>query len=270
MEGKTRISGRFADFGTVIGLVGGVAFVLWAVAGGYDLRAFLHLPSFAMVLGGSICAGLVSFPLTDLRNLRRVLGVCFFESAESPEMVISQMVQLSEVARRDGVLALEDHSKTIDDPFTVAALQMTVDGVEPEQIQSILEAEIDAVEARHAQGRAFFENIGRYAPAFGMIGTLVGMVVMLHSMNNPAGIGPAMAIAMLTTFYGAAIANVVALPLADKLHRRTRSEIVRKTIIIRGIMAIQRGDNPRVVERKLSTFLPSATRGMAWGRRRAA
>lgn len=248
------------DYGTVIGLSAGAGLIVWAIVSSTDAWAFFHLPSLAMVVGGSFCAAVISVPMRNVRELLDVTRNCFSDSSKMPEHVIAEMVEFAEIARRDGVLALEERSRAISDPFIVSALQMTVDGISPEQVQSILEAEIDALENRHADGRAVLENVGRFAPAFGMIGTLLGMVVMLRDMTNPSRIGPAMAVALLTTFYGAVIANLVALPLADKLSRRTRHEVILKSIVIRGALAILRGDNPRVVEQKLSTFLRAGER----------
>ena len=166
----------------------------------------------------------------------------------------------AEVARRDGILALENATAEIKDPFLVSGIQMAVDGTDPDQIESILLSDLEAVEARHADGKALFDSLGRYTPAFGMIGTLIGLVIMLKNMDDPSKIGPAMAVALLTTLYGALAANLVALPLADKLAIRSRDETAVKMIVIKGVMAIQTGDNPRIVEQKLKTFLPARMR----------
>ena len=152
----------------------------------------------------------------------------------------------------------------------VSGIQMAVDGTDPELIEQIMEAELDAVASRHAAGRALFENLGRYAPAFGMIGTLVGLVIMLGKMSDPDSLGPAMAVALLTTLYGSLLANLVALPLADKLGTRSRDELLLKEIVIKGVMAIQSGDNPRVVEQKLRSFLPHRLRQAGEEGRKAA
>jgi chemotaxis protein MotA len=151
-------------------------------------------------------------------------------------------------------------AKSIDDPFIVTGIQMAVDGTDPELIEQILTSELEAVEERHAGGKAIWDTVGRYAPAFGMIGTLVGLVIMLQNMDDPAALGPGMAVALLTTLYGAIAANLVALPIADKLGRRSDEELLLKNIIIKGVMSIQSGDNPRIVEQKLKTFLPPSLR----------
>jgi len=147
---------------------------------------------------------------------------------------------------------------------------MAVDGTDPDLIETVMLSDLEAVEARHMEGKSLFDNIGRYAPAFGMIGTLVGLVIMLQNMSDPDSIGPAMAIALLTTFYGALLANLVALPLADKLGLRSREEMMLRMIVIKGVMAIQSGDNPRIVEQKLKTFLPNRLRVTAEAENQAA
>ena len=169
----------------------------------------------------------------------------------------------AEVARRDGILALENVAGNIKDPFLVSGIQMAVDGTDPELIESILMSDLDAVEARHAEGKALFDNVGRFAPAFGMIGTLIGLVIMLQNMSDPSAIGPAMAVALLTTMYGAVLANLFALPMAEKLGVRSRKEVLLRMVIIKGVMSIQSGDNPRIVEQKLKTFLPNRLRETA-------
>ncbi|MBI1825597.1 MAG: MotA/TolQ/ExbB proton channel family protein [Planctomycetes bacterium] len=270
MDGDAKPRKGLTDYGTIIGLCAGGALIAWSMCSSTDIGAFFHLPSLAMVVGGSLCAAIISVPLRNIREFARVIRTCFMDDSKSTEQVIAEMVEFADVARRDGVLALEERSRSLSDPFLVSALHMVVDGVDAEQMQGILEAELNALENRHADGRSILENIGRFAPAFGMIGTFLGMVVMLRDMTNPARIGPSMAVALLTALYGAAIANLVALPLADKLTRRTRHEIVLKTIVIRGALAIIRGDNPRVVEQKLSTFLRANERGRTGDHRRAA
>jgi chemotaxis protein MotA len=161
-------------------------------------------------------------------------------------------------------------TKNIDDSFIVSGIQMAVDGTDPELIQQIMTSELEAVAERHANGKALFENFGKYAPAFGMIGTLIGLVIMLKSMDDPSTIGDGMAVALLTTLYGALVANLVALPIADKLDKRSQEEIMLKSIVIRGVMAIQAGDNPRVVEQRLNTFVPQGKRSRQDRERKAA
>jgi len=248
------------DIATIIGLVMGTGLMLWAMLSGSDLGTFMDAPSVAIVIGGAVSAAFVSFPLRNLTAVARVMRNCFFTKSRDPHELIADMVRFAEIARRDGILALENVTSDLRDPFLVSGIQMAVDGTDPDLIESIMMNDLETVEQRHAEGKALFDAIGKYAPAFGMVGTLVGLVIMLKNMNDPSSIGPAMATALLTTLYGALMANLVALPLADKLALRSREEALLKMIVIKGTMAIQSGDNPRIVEQKLKTFLPSRLR----------
>jgi len=249
------------DVATLIGVVAGIGLMLWAITSKGEISPFIDPASAVMVLGGSMAAAMVSFPVRHLLGIAKVVRKTIFTKSSDPKVLIKDLVRFAEVARRDGILALEDSVRKVDDPFIVTGIQMAIDGTDPEVIEQILLSEWDAVAERHADGKALFDNIGKYAPAFGMIGTLVGLVIMLKSMDDPSTIGDGMAVALLTTLYGALIANLIALPLADKLGLRSKEELLLKSIVIKGVMAIQSGDNPRVVEQKLKTFLPPGVRG---------
>ncbi len=249
------------DVSTVIGLIVGISLISFAILSGSSIAAFADGPSVMIVIGGSFAAALISFPLRQVLGVAKVVKNCFFSKPASPAELIKDMVSYAEVARRDGILSLENMTKDIKDDFIVSGIQMAVDGTDPELIEQIMHNELEAVADRHADGKALFVNIGKYAPAFGMIGTLIGLVKMLQAMDDPSKIGAGMAVALLTTLYGALLANLVALPLADKLGTRSDEELRLRAMVIRGIMAIQSGDNPRVVEQKLKTFLPHKLRG---------
>ena len=165
-------------------------------------------------------------------------------------------MEFSEVARRDGILALENSAAEIDDPFLLLGIQMAVDGTEPDVLENILRSEMDSLSSRHRAGKSLFDTMGRYAPAFGMIGTLMGLIIMLGNMDDPDAIGPGMAVALITTLYGAVVSNLIFLPLSDKLSTYSKQELEVREVILRGILAIQSGDNPRIVEQKLKTALP--------------
>ncbi|MCB9851314.1 MAG: motility protein A [Phycisphaerales bacterium] len=249
------------DIATLIGLIVGPGLVLWGMmGGGSSLKMFIDYPSVAIVGGGAFAAALLSFPLKNVLSLPKVMKHAIFTKPRDPQELIGELVHYAEVARRDGILSLENSVREIKDDFLVTGIQMAVDGTDPELIQSILECELDSIADRHSDGKALFDNIGKYAPAFGMIGTLIGLVKMLSNMDDPSSIGSGMAVALLTTMYGALLANIFALPVADKLAKRSAEEMLIKQIILRGVMAIQSGDNPRVVEQKLKTFLPAAMR----------
>jgi chemotaxis protein MotA len=249
------------DIATIIGLITGVSLVLWAITSKSSLGPFIDPGSVAIVIGGAIAAVLISFPLKNALGVMGVLKKTLFAKPQNPMDLIKDLVRFAEVARRDGILALENVAAEISDPFITGGIQMAVDGTDPELVEQMMNAELDSVAQRHADGKAVLDAIGKYAPAFGMIGTLIGLVLMLQNMEDPASIGPAMAVALLTTLYGALLANLVALPLADKLGLRSQEELAMKEIVIKGIMAIQSGDNPRIVEQKLKTFLPPGLRG---------
>lgn len=251
------------DIATIIGLVAGVSLLLWAIMGKSDLGTFMDSSSVAIVCGGAVSASLIGFPLRNILGIANVVKNCFFAKAQNANDLIADMVRYAEIARRDGILSLENITHEINDPFIVSGIQMAVDGTDPDLIETIMMNDLETIESRHNEGKALFENIGKYAPAFGMIGTLIGLVIMLKNMNDPSTIGPAMALALLTTLYGALIANLVALPMADKLGLRSREELLLKMIVIKGVMAIQSGDNPRIVEQKLKTFLPNRVRAQA-------
>ncbi len=248
------------DISTIVGLVMGTALLLWAVMSKSDIGAFSDAGSVAIVLGGAVSAAMISFPLRNILGVAKVVKNCFFAKSNDPNELITDLVGFAEIARRDGILALENVAADIKDPFLVSGVQMAVDGTDPDLIEAIMVSDLEAVEARHSEGKALFDNIGKYAPAFGMIGTLIGLVIMLQNMSDPSSIGPAMAVALLTTLYGALLANLIAQPMADKLGLRSREELMLKMIIIKGVMSIQSGDNPRIVEQKLKTFLPNRAR----------
>ncbi len=246
------------DYATLVGIASVMLLVLWSLVAGAngDLGAFWNLPSLLLVLGGAFAATLTSFGLRDLRAVGGMLRKAFAEEADSAREAIDELVRLADVARREGILAIESHIGREDDGFLARAVRMVVDGYEPAAIEARLTDELEATDARHTSGRQFLDSLARYCPTFGMLGTLVGLVVMLRGMSDPARIGPGMAVALLTTLYGLVLANGVFLPLSHKLASRSASEFLIKTIVMKGVLAIQAGDNPRVVEEKLRAFVP--------------
>lgn len=248
------------DLGILFGLLGTWVLIAWALIGGGDIMMFIDPTSVILVIGATATVIFYAYPARQVKQIIAVVRRLFFHQPSSVEKLIEDMVSFAEIARRDGILSLENALKDIDDPFIVSGIQMAVDGTDPELINQIMENELENLEGRHAMGKALFDGIGKYAPAFGMIGTLVGLVIMLKNMDDPSAIGPGMAVALLTTLYGSMIANAIALPIAERLGIRSGEEILYKTIIIKGVMAIQSGDNPRIVEQKLRTFLPPTMR----------
>ena len=250
------------DLTTVIGVILGAVLITGAILLGGSMMAYIDPVSMIIVLGGTVAALLTSFPTSNLFALPAVMKKTIQSPSTTPAKLLQQMVSFAEVARRDGILALEGMTDQMKDDLLVNGVKMAVDGTDPDLIQQIMEADIENMEIRHQAGKGMFDAAGRFAPAFGMIGTLVGLVAMLSNMEDPSAIGAGMAAALLTTLYGAIVANVVFLPMADKLALRNEEEILSKTIILKGVMAIQAGDNPRVVEQKLKTFLSPGSRGV--------
>lgn len=248
------------DLATIIGFVLGILAVVGSILAAGSLASFIDIPSLLVVLPGSTAAILISYPLNDvLAFVGMVMQAVQYTEADKKK-TIEMMVKFAEEARKDGLLVLESHIKEIDDAFIKSGLQLAIDGTEPELLAEILEAEIANMEERHKKGHGICEAFGAYAPAFGMIGTLIGLVLMLQNMSDPASIGPSMAVALITTFYGAIMANLVFLPLGGKLKERTKEETQVREMIIAGILSIQSGDNPRLVEQKLMAFLPPKLR----------
>lgn len=246
------------DIASIIGLLLGTALLILsiAIAPGASFGAFIDYPSIMVVLGGSVASILICFPLKSVLNTARVIKNVFFNRQEDFRGLIDQIVSLAETARRDGLLALEGRIEELSNAFVILGIQMAVDGTRPEVIEDILRTELSAVATRHRNGRNVLDQLGRFAPAFGMIGTLIGLIIMLGNMDDPAAIGPGMAVALITTLYGAIVANLVALPMAEKLNHINKHEMLIMEIIVRGIMGIQAGENPRVIEQKLNTFIP--------------
>lgn len=248
------------DIATLVGLIAGVALVLITIALGGDFGIFIDLPSIILVFGGTIAATLINFPLSDVLSVFNTAKNTFVERNAPTEKLIEKLVEFATVARREGILALENHAARADDEFLQKSIQLAIDGTAPELIKDILTTEIAFMEDRHSMGQSILAAMAAYAPAFGMIGTLIGLVAMLATLDDPSKIGGGMAIALLTTLYGALLANLILLPLVGKLKTRTAAELLQKEIIIEGILSIQSGDNPRVVEQKLKAFVAPAIR----------
>ena len=213
-----------------------------------------------ITVGGTIGATLINFPMSKVIGVMKVVKKAFFHKESSPENTIATLVEFARVARREGVLALEERLSGTDDPFFRKGVQLAVDGTPPETIRDILTIDLDSLQERHRAGQSIFTAMGTYSPAFGMIGTLIGLIQMLRSLDDPSKIGQGMATALITTFYGALMANLVFLPIAGKLKVRGEEEVLNKQLIMEGIIAIQSGDNPRVVEDKLKSFIAPGIR----------
>ncbi len=245
------------DIASLVGVLMAIGLIVAAIiTGGGSFAAFIDIPSLMVVIGGAIAAALICFPLKSMIRLPMVTKNVFLNKPLDLNVLIERLVSLADTARRDGLLALESRMEEIDDNFIKLGLQMAVDGTRPDVIEDIMRTEMEAVANRHRDGKSVLDQMGRFAPAFGMIGTLMGLIMMLSNMSDPSAIGKGMAVALITTLYGAIASNVLFLPFAEKLGFINKQELLGLEITIRGIMAIQSGENPRVIEQKLNTFLP--------------
>lgn len=252
------------DLATILGIVSGFGLVIIAMSLGGGLLWFVNIPSALIVMGGTIGAVLINYPLSDIIGVMGVAKKVFFQKDLSLRNVIETLVEMSKIARREGILALEKKVEDIEDPFFSKGLGLMIDGIEPAALSRILQTELDYLSERHRLGAEIFSSMGNFAPAMGMMGTLIGLVKMLMQMDDPSSIGPAMAVALITTFYGVILANLIFLPIAGKLKTRSASEIMVKELIISGILSVQSGDNPRVLEQKLNSFLSPGERKSAF------
>jgi chemotaxis protein MotA len=249
------------DLATLIGIVSAFGLVVVAILMGGGLMIFVNIPSLMIVVGGTLGTTMINYPLKDMLGAVAVVKNAFFSgSFLSSDKAIKIFVDLSSKARREGILALESDVKEIDDEFMKKGLQMSVDGLEPQSIQEILNTEVDYLRGRHQVGAEIFATMGTFAPALGMIGTLVGLVQMLQSMDDPSSIGPAMAVALLTTFYGSVMANLVCIPISGKLKSRSKEETLVKEMVVEGVLSLTRGENPRILEQKMLAFVPPKMR----------
>lgn len=252
---------RKRDLLTPIGITLGFVMIMLAITGkegSQGLTRFVDISSIFIVIGGVIASMFINFKMDQLKIAKHVLKEAFYKNDQRLPELIDLFILLSERARREGILALENELEQVEDPFVSKGILLAVDGIEPEVINEIMNAEITAMEERHEKGRMILEKAGEYAPAWGMIGTLVGLILMLNSLQDPSSLGPNMAVALITTLYGTVLANLVFLPMANKLENKTEEEIFIKQIIIEGVIGVQSGQNPRILEEKLSAFL-SAT-----------
>ncbi|NPV71242.1 MAG: flagellar motor protein [Firmicutes bacterium] len=254
------------DVGTLVGLGLGFTFIILGIVQGGNLAGFWDFPSIMITCGGCLASTVVAYPLLQLSAVTKVLRKAFMTKNDDPSSIIDFLVQFAEKARREGLLSLEEDADQLEDDFLKKGIQLVVDGTDPELVRTMLETELAFLEERHKQGQAMFETMGSMAPAYGMIGTLIGLIQMLRTLDDPKKIGPGMAVAIVTTFYGAVLSNLVFMPIANRLKVRTAEEILLKEVMIEGILSIQSGDNPRIVEEKLKSFLAPNLRKSTRGR----
>lgn len=251
------------DIMTIAGVTVGISVIMWGIAIGSPLRVFYDFASVVITIFGSTCAMMVNYPLSDFKNLFSVMIQSFKSLNISNIETINLFNSLSRKARKEGLLSLEDEINTLDDEFLRKGLQMVIDGIEPQAIREIMELEIYELEKRHKVGVSMLRSWAAYAPAFGMIGTLIGLIQMLINLTDSSKIASGMAVALITTFYGAVMANLIFSPMAAKLALKTEKEASSREMMLEGILAIQSGVNPRLVEEKLVCYLTPKERKKA-------
>lgn len=247
------------DLASIIGLVACIILVFFGICNGEDgfaaINFFLDVPSALITFGGAIFASMASLSMSDFVNGLKSFTLIFKPVTVNVPEMIAKIIELSNVARKEGLLSLEEAASNLDDPFMKKGILLIVDGTDPELVRAIMETELDSIENRHNNRIGFWETVASMGPAWGMIGTLVGLVIMLYHMSDPSTLGPSMAVALITTFYGSLLANWICTPAANKLKANNAIEIEAKTIMIEGLLSIQAGENPRVIEEKLKSFL---------------
>ncbi|GHU76734.1 motility protein A [Clostridia bacterium] len=253
------------DLASLIGFIAGIAFVVVSVlmSAGYDVDKALKVvdaPSVMITVGGTIASLLISHPLSRISIGLKSMGKIFVPPKIDPAIAIRSIITLANLARKEGLLSLEDAVNVYDDEFLKKGINLVVDGTDPELVRNILETEMSYIESRHAEARGMWETVGVYGPSWGMIGTLIGLIMMLQDMSDPDALGPSMAIAIVTTFYGSLIANFIANPTASKLKIFSTEEVHVRELLVEGILAIQAGENPRIIEEKLKAFLAPTLR----------
>lgn len=253
------------DIASILGIVVGIVLVILGIITGDQgvsaLNNFIDPMSAVITFGGTFTALLtMSHSIPEyLSSLKSIVLILKTPSIDIPE-TIKQIIGLSNTARKEGLLALEESASTLEDPFLKKGILLIVDGTDPELVRSILETELECIEERHSKKIGFWENLAAMGPAWGMIGTLIGLINMLKQLDDPAAIGPSMAVALITTLYGSLLANWIATPVANKLKANSEMEILMKEVMVEGLLSIQAGENPRVIEEKLKSFLLPAKR----------
>ncbi|MBF0390685.1 MAG: MotA/TolQ/ExbB proton channel family protein [Desulfamplus sp.] len=243
------------DLATIIGIVSGVGFIIGTILLGSGLGLFVDIPSIVIVCGGTVAGVFVAFPLKDVIGLIKVTMKLFLFKLEKPDGIVANLIEISNKARKGGLLSIEADIANTSDPYLASALQMTVDGVKTADIAAVMQKKMDLVKESNGTGASMYGTLGSLAPAFGMIGTLIGLVQMLANLDDPASIGPSMAVAMITTFYGAILANLFFNPMSNKLKIRCGEEISNMNIIYEGVLSIREGEHPKLLEEKLNVYL---------------
>ena len=257
------------DIASIAGLVLCAVMILYGIISGAGIenlvKEYWNVPSAIITFGGAFFATLTSHSLADYISGLKSITLVFKAPALNTSEMIRKIIDLSNVARKEGLLSLEEAAADMDDPFLKKGILLMVDGTDPELVRAIMETELVSIEGRHKNCIGFWDTLGAMGPAWGMIGTLIGLVDMLYHMDNVATLGPAMAVALITTFYGSVLANMICIPVSAKLKADNGMEMMMKEVMIEGLLSIQAGENPRVIEEKLKSFLAPKDREAATG-----
>lgn len=249
------------DIATLGGLIGGFFLIIASIfAAGNDIGLYIDIASLIIVVFGSFAAMFVASPMQRAVGFVKFLNIAMNVQVYNKEGIITQLVTFADNARKEGLLSLDDALNDVEDDFLRGGLRLVVDGTDPDVIKKILYGNVEQIDARHQDGIGFFGGWGKIAPAFGMIGTLLGLIGMMANLEDTSSIGPNMAVALITTLYGSIVANLVLIPIQMKLEDRNKEELLVKEIMIQGILSIQSGDNPRILEDKLYTYIPPSER----------
>ncbi|MDD5011700.1 MAG: MotA/TolQ/ExbB proton channel family protein [Phycisphaerae bacterium] len=248
------------DIATIVGVIAGLIVITSAILAGGGAKIFIDIPSLAITMGGMLCATLIHFSLPQFLGIFSIVKKTIVTKVPSPSELIKKMVNYAAINRRDGTLALEKELHSVANPFFLKGMQMLIDGQESDKIRDHLELEIQYLQDRHSNGKKILEFMGAAAPAFGMIGTLIGLVQMLRNLDSPDSIGAGMAVALITTFYGAFASNLIFIPLAGKLGIYSKAEVTAMEMITEGICAISQGENPTAVREKMQAFVSHGKR----------
>ena len=247
------------DLASIIGLIACLCLVIYAIVTGDDgvaaIQYFLDAPSAIITFGGAFCCVMASYNMSDFLNGLKSIKLIFKVPTVNTPQIIQKIIELSNVDRKEGLLSLEEAAADLDDAFLKKGILLIVDGTDPELVRAILETELSSIDGRHKSKIGFWQDVASMGPAWGMIGTLIGLILMLQKLSDPSSIGPSMAIALITTLYGSLLANWIATPVATKLKNNNDEEAMVKEIMIEGLLSIQAGENPRVIEEKLKSFL---------------
>ena len=256
------------DITTILGVISGISLIIIAIImrmGGVGLKGFFDVSSMFITFGGAFAATLVNYPMKQVLGVFKIAKKVLTEKEEDPTELVNQFLTFTKIAHKQGILELEKELNKLNDEFLKRGVQLVVDGADQDRIRTELETEITFIRERHLVGQEIFLTLGTYCPAFGMIGTIMGLIMMLARIEDQSQIAGGMAVALLTTFYGAVAGYLLFLPIAGKLKRRSEDEIFIKEVIIRGVLSLQAGEIPSVMEAKLKAYLAPQLRKRAAG-----